>query len=58
MSVNRFFCFGKRSFCDISKGERGERDDREFMDGEGGAHEHEIDVIMRRMNTASNAFSN
>lgn len=47
--MNRFFCFGKRAFCDIAKGERGECDDCEFMDGEGGAHEHEIDMIMRRM---------
>lgn len=49
MIVNRFFCFGKRAFCDITKDERGECDDCEFVDGKGGAHEHEIDVIMRRM---------
>ncbi len=47
--MNRFFCFGKRAFCDISKGVRGECDDCEFFGGEGGAHEHEINMIMRRM---------
>lgn len=47
--MNRFFCFGKRAFCDISKGERGECDGCEFLDGNGGVDEHKIDMIMRRM---------
>ena len=49
MIVNRFFCFGKRAFCDIAKGERGECDGCEFLDGNGGVHEQEIDAIMRRI---------
>lgn len=49
MIVNRFFCFGKRAFCDISKGERGECNGCEFLDGNGGVDEHKIDMIMRRM---------
>lgn len=49
MIVNRFFCFGKRAFCDIAKGKRGECDDCEFFGGEGGAHENKINMIMRRV---------
>lgn len=47
--MNRFFCFGKRAFCDIAKGERDECDGCEFLDENGGVHEQEIDVIMRRV---------
>lgn len=47
--MERFFCFGKQAFCDTAKGERGECDDCEFLGGEGGAREHEIDMITRRM---------
>lgn len=44
-----FYCLRRRAFCDMLKGECGECDDCEFENGEGGALEHEIDMIMRRM---------
>lgn len=47
--MERFFCFGKQAFCDTAKGERGECDGCEFLNGDRGAYEHEIDMIMRRM---------
>lgn len=49
MSVDLFYCLRRRAFCDMLKDECGECDDCEFLDENGGVHEQEIDVIMRRV---------